>query len=1285
VINLSIQGTKRAAIIDTGAAISLIRTEYLDLSQIKLFDTSNLRIQAANGTLLNSRGCVTLPVDLGKITANVLLHVVDDLPHGMLLGSNFLYDKDLPIRMINDLRQLRIRKGNHWVSIPIRIFKRHPAQFGVRIEEDVTIPANSAIILQGKRIPLGNEVEEPLPGKLGLVEGYAKFAQDKKLEIAKATVVLSEPWIPVNFYNATSKDVQLFKDTLVATVEMIDETENLIELRIPDNTQSDFTKDEFLKKVNINGELSKEERKKVEELLWKWKSVFASNPLKPGVSGIAKHQINTGNAKPVNQAPYPTSMKQESVIQEEVSKLIANDIATDSKSPWASPVVLVRKKDGSIRFCVDYRKLNDLTVKDAYPMPKIDDILDTLTGNFYFSTLDCASGYWQIEIDENDREKTAFITKSGLYEFKVMPFGLTNAPATFQRAMNMILAGLKWSICLIYLDDIIVFSKTFEEQLERLEAVFGALLRHNIHLKVEKCHFMKSEVKYLGFVVSKDGVKADPAKTDAINKYPIPTNVSELRSFIGLCSFYRRFVRNFADITAPLNALLKKNIKFKWTPECQKAFVTLKLRLTSPPVLAFPRPELPYKLVTDASDHGLGAVLSQNHDGIEKVIAYGSRTLHGEEMNYSTTERECLGVVWATNHYRQYLIDKEFEVDTDHQALTWLHNMRGTSKKFERWCMLLSEFTMKIKHKKGINIPHADALSRAPLSAAAVLSVVVADRIAEFRRAQHADPSLDVFRNKAALLYKEVDESFIIKDDLVYRVWTPQSRNLKGRTFHQLVVPRNLRKDILFECHDGLLSGHLGVDKTLFRLQERFWWPGIRKDCHYYVMTCDSCNSKKTPIGVKRAGKLINIKAPSQPFHTIGMDFVGPLTKTKRGNRYILVLVDYLTKWPEAFALPDQAAESVAKIVVEEIICRHGAPSKILSDRGKNFMSNLVARVLKLLDVEKISTTAYHPQTDGQVENENKTLITGLSMYTRTKLDNWDDYIPYVLSSIRTSVHASTGYTPFYMLHGREARMPLDVALSIEEEEENVLNTDSYADELVQKLKDTHKSAQDNITKAQERQKRNYDKDKTGKEFNVGDQVRVYVHSTKKGESSKFKHRWHGPYHITHKLSPVTYRVSDSKGEDFGSVINIKHLKLNHEFEELPSTAIKQPQSQSAQVTQDTENMQVGDRNDELATVEAPEEDSDVNLESESRTEVVNEDKTVRNDSIMPTNLTQIEKVLSHKVEKKKGRKGHTLYFVQYWPELNKPNEWVRAHMVLDELKRKYHDDAKKLKQNEYK
>ena len=425
-------------------------------------------------------------------------------------------------------------------------------------------------------------------------------------------------------------------------------------------------------------DITSDQKEKFLALMAHYSDILADGPDKLGRTGVLQHHINTDNATPIRQQARRVPLPRRETVHNLLQDMLSKNIISPSQSPWASPIVLVAKKDGSTRFCVDYRKLNTVTRKDAYPLPRVDDSLDTLTGSKWFSTLDLRSGYWQVEVCPEHRAKTAFTTQEWLFEFIVMPFGLCNAPATFQRLMDSVLAGLQWSACLVYIDDIIIMGKSFDDHMRNLQTVFERLRQAGLKLHPGKCQFLQQKVYFLGHVVSADGLLPDPNKTSKVKDWPTPGTVQEVQQFLGLANYYRRFIHNFAVIAKPLHHLTEKHTKFQWNHDCQNAFTALKTCLTSAPILALPDWSRPFVLDTDASDAGIGAVLSQIHqDGREYVIAYASRTLNRAERNYCATRKELLAVVTFMKHFRQYLVGHNFTVRTDHAALTWLQNFKS--------------------------------------------------------------------------------------------------------------------------------------------------------------------------------------------------------------------------------------------------------------------------------------------------------------------------------------------------------------------------------------------------------------------------------------------------------------------------------------------------------------------------------------------------------------------------------------------------------------------------------
>ncbi|MGI9458903.1 MAG: RNase H-like domain-containing protein, partial [Pirellulales bacterium] len=460
--------------------------------------------------------------------------------------------------------------------------------------------------------------------------------------------------------------------------------------------------------------LNAEEQERFRTFLQENSDVFAFTDSQLSTCPYIKHNINTGNTLPIKQRAYRVPICEGAKIKQHIDTMLENDIIRPSASPWASPVVLVKKKNGLDRFCVDYRKVNHVTKRDVYPLPRIDDILDSVGHSNYFSTLDLRSGYWQIEMSETDKEKTAFTTFYGLFEFNVLPFGLSNAPSTFQRLMEVVLAGLNWKICAVYLDDVVTFSSSFEQHLTDLGQVFDALRTADLKLQPKKCQFARSSINFLGHRLSPSGISPEPQKLAAVHEIPPPTSREEVKSFMGLASYYRRFVQGFAKIADPLHLLLRKNHPFQWKPAQESAFQALKKALTSAPILRFPDFTKTFYLYTDASKLGIGAVLSQlDDDGHDHPVMYLSRTLKPAEKSYPTIEWEALAVVWSVKTLRHYLLGRKFTIVTDHAPLRWLMSPNHMSQRLTKWSLSLQEFDFDIQYRSGKQNFNADALSRA--------------------------------------------------------------------------------------------------------------------------------------------------------------------------------------------------------------------------------------------------------------------------------------------------------------------------------------------------------------------------------------------------------------------------------------------------------------------------------------------------------------------------------------------------------------------------------------------
>ena len=898
--------------------------------------------------------------------------------------------------------------------------------------------------------------------------------------------------------------------------------------------------------------LTPDQVRRMESLLVRYADVFSRGDHDLGRTGMVKHSINTGSCPPIKQAPRRVSPAKREEMQRMVDEMVAHGIVERSDSPWLSPVVLVDKKDGTRRFCVDYRALNDRTVKDSYPLPRIDDTLDALAGVQWLSTLDLKSGYHQVEMAEEDKCKTAFSFGQGLWQFLVMPFGLCNAPGRFERLMEKVLEGLQWNSALVYLDDVLVYGGTFEEELGRLEEVLRRLRVANLKLSPRKCTLFQHEVPFLGHFVGRGGVRTDPEKVAAVVEWPTPASVADVRSFLGLCTYYRRFVEGFATIAAPLTQLTRKNARFVWDEACQEAFDGLKAVMAGAPVLPFPDSSRPYLLDTDASAEGIGAVLSQLRDGKEHVVAYFSAKFSRPEKNYCVTRKELLAVVRSLAHFHPYLYGAEFTIRTDHAALRWLKTLKDPEGQLARWLGRLEQYDYRIEHRPGRSHTNADSLSRRPCQPGCghcsrrednpVCRRLCVDGGARearerWRDAQRADadlapvirwleagerPGREEIAPESSATKHLVEQWAMLRlqEGVVQRRWESVSGQ---ESLWLLLVPRALRSELLEEAHAGVTGGHLGRKKTLCRLRQRVYWVGMRHDVEEWCKVCRTCAARKGPARRTRAP--LQLYQAGSPMERVAVDIVGPLPRTPRGNRFICVAMDYFTKWPEAYAIPDHEAETVATVLVDEFFTRFGVPGELHSDQGREFESRVFRRCCELLGVQKTRTTPLHPQSDGMVERFNRTLAGELAKYCREDQEDWDLWLPFALMAYRSAVQEATDFTPARLMLGRELRLPLDLVTGRPPGEELPSSELEYVAAMRQRMEVTRQQATRNLRMAGEAMARGYLRRARDAKYSAGDRVWLHNPRRKRGLSPKLQSPWEGPYTVEQPMSDVTYRI----------------------------------------------------------------------------------------------------------------------------------------------------------------
>lgn len=901
--------------------------------------------------------------------------------------------------------------------------------------------------------------------------------------------------------------------------------------------------------------LTEQQAVRVERLLVDYADVFSQGDHDLGRTSLVKHHIHTGNCAPIKEPPRRIAPARRDEVERAVNELWSQGVIEKSSSPWSSAIVPVKKKDGSTRVCVDYRSLNAVTTKDSYPLPRIDDTLDALEGAQWFSTLDLKSGYHQVEMVDEDKPKTAFSYGQGLWQFRVMSFGLVNAPATFERLMERVLDGLLWKSALVYLDDVVVYGGSFEATLERLEAVLKRFRESNLKLSPKKCCLFQRQVPFLGHIVSGDGVKTDPEKVRVVREWPVPCSVSEVRGFVGLCTYYRRFIKDFARIATPLHELTRKGARFHWSEQCQGAFDELKEALSQAPVLPYPDPTRPYVLDCDASAEGVGAVLSQEKEGKEWVVAYFSKKFTPPERNYCVTRKELLAVVKSVDHFHPYLYGARFKVRTDHAALRWLKTLKNPEGQLARWIGKIEQHDYEIEHRQGRVHGNADSLSRRPCpvdcthcsrcegaQADPVARVAFLSSATEWgqdlSKAQREDAdigpivalveesdekppweSVAALSPAAKVLWQQW-EVLRVSDGVLQRKWESNDGNT---VFWQSVIPVKLREELVREAHGGSVSGHFGVKKTLGRLTQRVYWVGLRKDVREWCRACDVCCAKMGP-GRKKIAPL-QVYQVGAPMERVAVDIVGPFRPTIRGNRFLVVVMDYFTKWPEAYPLPNHEAATVAEVLVCEFFARFGIPGELHSDQGREFESAVFKECCQLLGVRKTRTTPLRPQSDGMVERFNRTLTQEMAKYCQDDQEDWDVKIPFLLMAYRSAVHEVTGYTPARLMCGRELRLPLDLVTDRPPNDGLPETVTSYAKALKDRLCDVHRQVRENLTVAGEAMKGRYDQRATAPVFCEGELVWLYNPRRRKGFSPKLQSPWEGPYTVEKVISAVTFRI----------------------------------------------------------------------------------------------------------------------------------------------------------------
>jgi transposase InsO family protein len=949
--------------------------------------------------------------------------------------------------------------------------------------------------------------------------------------------------------------------------------------------------------VPLPQNLNRHQRRTFASLLRKYikSGAFANHDYDIGRTNLADFQIKLKDPHmaPWAQRAYRLPEKHWEFVRQHLDELEKHGIIEPTSSPWAAPILVVKRPGSSkLRMCCDYRRLNKASVDDTqYPLPLIQNIFDQLANANYFSSIDILQAFHTVPVAEDTKPKLAFTTPFGQYTWNRLPFGPSGGPSHYMRIMDLVLRGLSWQCTIAFIDDLLIYSSTFDNHIRDLDAVLHALQEAGFKIKGSKCHFFQDKIPYLGHIVSAAGLATDPTKIEAITGMPPPKDIAELRRWLAMCGYYRRFIKNYAQQVEALQSLLREGHPDKkllnLTAEQLQCHENLKKLMTSAPVLKFPDFTKPFTIRTDASDYGIGAVLGQNdEDGHEHPVAYVSRSLTKAERNYEATKREALACHWAVHkQFRFYVYGRHFTLVTDHSALVATFGTKEPPPgQLARWAMDLGGYSFDITHKPGKGHVPPDTLSRTSnlrttppdaepaetesgeglynalrnvtnsslflVSDASTITepkALANDKLhAEQRKDAEVKQMIDYLENdilpdndKEAKRIALLADQFMIKDGILYHIHYDHRPTRTTTVWTQKVIPPRLRQAVLVACHDSSFSGHLDVQRTYARVSTLYYWRRMYSDVKEYVESCNPCATRKSPRSRGQA-PLQDHFIPSRPWQYVGVDLLGPIT-ADNVKKWVVVFMCKFTKYPEAFVIDDSSSEIIAKIFVNQIVCRYGAPEYLLSDQGSNVSSHLIEEICKIVNTKKIQTTAYNPQSNGMTERFMSTLATMLSMYAAQHPETWAEHIPHVLFAYRTTIHGVTKDTPFFILHGFDARLPSDP--DVETRQHLQPKHREYRRQLITHMTKAREVVFDTLKREAAKALERTNASRKDFDISVGDIVMWKAGSRPKDVPDKWWHPWIGPFRVVRQRNSVVFEIEHMLAPGIMKVAHKNRLK----------------------------------------------------------------------------------------------------------------------------------------------
>jgi len=1118
---LSAEGKPTKCFIDTGSQVTLIKRTVLNRLDPdgKLRQRSSDKVlRGVSGTPMHPAAEVTLRYDLGQNTVEHPTLMADlDFPGDVLIGIDLLRSLNFTLRSKANSSHGELVLGD--CQYPVVFTEARSLKISL-LTTTCSIATQTGSQSEREAITTENpDLQQPLEGAEVLADAntLGKHCEDtdddSEPEMEWDDFV--EDTLEVNEWDIES--LTLPPSVAIATCDAALSFEA---------SGNECTPPEL-------EHLMEHQRQQINKLLKKYHQLFDGGEEAVGLIPGVCHTIETGDARPVCIRQWRLPQTTREAIRQQCDTMLRSGVIEPSTSPWLSPVVLVKKKDGRVRFCVDYRGLNAVTRKDSYPLPRIDALLDELGPATVFTTLDARAAYWAVEVDPSDRPKTAFTDGYRLFHFCRLPFGLATAPSTFQRTMNVLLTSVLGRHTLCYLDDIVIYSSEFEQHLQDLEETLQLLKTAGLKLNMAKCKFAVATINFLGFTISPSGVLPNQEKVAAIVQTPPPRTVREVRRFLGCTGFFRKHIPGYANITAPLHLILKKTQKWIWGPEQQAAFEELKQKLTSAPVLKQPDFDREFELHTDASSIAIGACLMQRaDDNSPHAIAYYSRKLRDAETRYPAIDLEALSVVEGVRVFNSYLYGRHFIIYTDHRPLVHVFSKKTKSPRMTRFAHELSFLTFSIRYKEGPTNHVPDLLSRhvATLEEEQMLvtsTFKITDLLPEaLAKQQLEDPQLIDLRRyliDGVVPKKKLPltlEEFEVKEGVIYRM-----RHLLDQTLYQLVVPASLKNSALKAAHLPPLASHPGIHRTYENAKSMFYWVNMFSDCKEYVEHCQVCQQMRgNPQAVPMGGAPL----AEAPLERVSMDIfdLGQSIPV----RYGLSIIDQHSRYLQVVPLRTVTATTVHRAFVDHWVTLFGPPRAIQTDNGSQFTSHLFNELCRMMRVSHHYTIRYHPQANGLVERTNWVIKSALTSLVSQRPRIWHQFVPELRLQVNSAIHRSTQEQPLYLVTGRHANFPVGLT-------NQVVFAENIS--LKERLQEARKAAVIASKRAREIYGKYYNR---GKRENFipdrGSLVWYFDH----GRHTPLTGRWKGPARIITQLGPLAFEIRDIH-TDVQRRAQLNHLK----------------------------------------------------------------------------------------------------------------------------------------------